>query len=40
MWFSADEKTHNTTFSGHFALPNFGHPFMFADTSTGDGGIG
>ncbi len=22
--------THNTTFSSRFALPNFGHPFMFA----------
>lgn len=24
------EQTHNTTFSSRFALPNFGHPFMFA----------
>jgi len=22
--------THNTTFSRHFGLPNFRHPFMFA----------
>ncbi len=22
--------THNTTLSGRFALPNIGHPFMFA----------
>lgn len=28
--------THNTTFSGHFALPNFGHPFMFSAASTCD----
>lgn len=32
--------THNTTFSGHFALPNFGHPFMFADGLTSESGNG
>jgi hypothetical protein len=34
------EETHNTTFSGHFALPNFGHPFMFANGLTSDSGNG
>jgi hypothetical protein len=32
--------THNTTFSGHFALPNFGHPFMVSTAPISDSGNG
>lgn len=32
--------TQNTTFSGHFALPNFGHPFMVSAAPTSDSGDG
>jgi hypothetical protein len=37
---SKHAKTHNTTFSGHFPLLNFGHPFMFSHASTSDSGNG
>lgn len=35
---AGDLLTHNTTFSGHFALPNFGRPFIIADGLTSDSG--